>query len=494
MLSSADRYFSVLLNLVTLLVTARLLTPAEFGIAVIGLSVLGIADIIRDFGGVAYLVQVDTVTPQRVQTVFTVTFLLTLPFIGLVLFLAKPIADFYGSPGLQLFLQIASLCFLLGPFIAPANALLRREFAFGKLAVMNGASVVLNATVTIVLAMLGFSYMCFVWGGLASGLLYFVACLIWGPKIKIYRFALDEWRHVTAFGVYDSAKNMLHYAYETAPYLAFGKTLGPDGLGLFQRALSISRLPEKTLLAGLAPVILPALSQLAREGRDLKAGFLSSIEHVTALLWPTLLVIAILAKPLVVLLLGKQWLEAVPIVQIIAIASLFWLPSSIANAVQVAAGGVRDTFILALVAIPIAVAIQIFASTFGLTAAALSLFIAIPFFLIATFIAVRWRVPFTWRELGSAVKRSAVLALVSAVGPAIVAISSGGTHEISIAGGILGFVLAAIGWFTGLRIARHPMFDEVARAVDFAFAFLTSALGSKAAVGDERRRWLPWVR
>jgi O-antigen/teichoic acid export membrane protein len=284
MLSSADRYFSVLLNLVTLLVTARLLTPAEFGIAVIGLSVLGIADIIRDFGGVAYLVQVDTVTPQRVQTVFTVTFLLTLPFIGLVLFLAKPIADFYGSPGLQLFLQIASLCFLLGPFIAPANALLRREFAFGKLAVMNGASVVLNATVTIVLAMLGFSYMCFVWGGLASGLLYFVACLIWGPKIKIYRFALDEWRHVTAFGVYDSAKNMLHYAYETAPYLAFGKTLGPDGLGLFQRALSISRLPEKTLLAGLAPVILPALSQLAREGRDLKAGFLSSIEHVTALL------------------------------------------------------------------------------------------------------------------------------------------------------------------------------------------------------------------
>jgi uncharacterized membrane protein AbrB (regulator of aidB expression) len=86
------------------------------------------------------------------------------------------------------------------------------------------------------------------------------------------------------------------------------------------------------------------------------------------------------------------------------------------------------------------------------------------------------------------------LALVSAVGPAIVAISSGGTHEISIAGGILGFVLAAIGWFTGLRIARHPMFDEVARAVDFAFAFLTSALGSKAAVGDERRRWLPWVR
>lgn len=484
-LASVDSYFTVVLNFVTLMVTARLLTPAEFGVAVIGMSVLGLAETLQDFGGTNYIVQVKDLTPERVQAVFTITFLLTVPFSLFLFLMAGSIAEFYDTPRLKDFLHITSVCFLLGPFVGPAYAVMRRNFEFGKLAVLNGASVIVNTALTIILALLGFSYMSFAWASLAAGIVYLAACWWWGPQSRIYRFTLTEWREISAYGIYDSLKKLLQYASDAVPLLAFGKTLGADGVGLYQRAFSISRVPEKTMLAGLGPVLLPALSRHAREGRDMKAGFLSSIEHVTAFFWPALLGIIILAKPIVEILLGHQWGEAVPLVQIIAAAFLLQLPSSIVNSVQIAAGAIRDTFILALVTIPAAVALQIFASTYGLEMAAASLLLTSPLCCIASIVMVRWRVPFTWSELWTPLWRSAIVALFSAIGPVAVAILSGGTHEVTIAGGVIGFVTSPIGWLLGLRVVGHPILHEVTRAFSYVRGVL---LGNASSASDSESK------
>lgn len=480
--ASADRYFAVVLNFATLMVTARLLTPAEFGIAVLGLSVLGLADSLQDFGGTNYIVQVKNLTPERLQAAFTITFVLTVPLAVILFASAGSIASFYDTPRLKDFLQLTSLCFLLGPFVGPAYAVMRRNFEFSKLAVLNGVSAIVNATLTITLAFLGFSYMSFAWATLAAGIVYCALCWWWGPQCRIYRLTLTDWRDICAYGVYDSLKKLLQYAADAVPLLAFGKTLGTDGVGLYQRAMSISRVPEKTMLAGLGPVLLPTLSQHAREGREMKAGFLNSVEHVTAFFWPALLGIVILANPIVEILLGHQWGQAVPLVQIIAAAFLLQLPASIVNSVQIAAGAIRDTFVLALVTIPPAVALQVFASTYGLEMAAASLLITSPLCGIVSIVMMRWRVPFTWSELWAPVWRSGIVAIFSAIGPAAVAIYAGGTHQVTIAGGVLGFITSPIGWLVGMRLVNHPIFDEVTRAV----AYVRGALFGNASDAPDR--------
>ncbi|MBX3510767.1 MAG: oligosaccharide flippase family protein, partial [Hyphomonadaceae bacterium] len=84
-LSTADKLFSMVVRFGTLIVTARLMTPQEIGIAVLGTVVLGVAGVIREFGGAPYLIQADEVTPERVRTVFTAQFLFTLP-LALIVF------------------------------------------------------------------------------------------------------------------------------------------------------------------------------------------------------------------------------------------------------------------------------------------------------------------------------------------------------------------------------------------------------------------------
>ncbi len=485
-LASADRYLIVLLNFATLLITARLLTPAEFGIAVLGLAALGAVNIVRDFGGTAYIVQVDNPTPERVQTVFTVTSILTLPFVVLMYLGADWIAEFYGEPGLVGFLQLTIICFLFGPFIAPIYALLRREMAFDRIMLMSAICAVVNTVATIALVLLGFSYMSFAWAGLASAATYLVLCNVWGPKFKVYRFSLSEWRQVMSYGAYESSKSMLYYLWDVLPLLAFGKTLGAAGVGLYQRAVSISRLPEKTILAGLAPVLLPALSRHAREGRDLKIGYLKSLEHLSAVLWPIFLFVILFAHPIVLLLLGHQWLETVPLVQIIAVAMLFWLPPSLPDSTLIAAGAIRQNFLLALTTIPVAVAIQIYMSQYGLRAATLSLLFTIPMWALASLYVVRKVVPFTFGELWEALRRSAIVALMSCVGPAAVAIWVGGGDHITLFAGVLGGATALGGWLAGLWLTGHSLLGEVRHVTDFLTNTVSTRIFAKSSTDGSK--------
>lgn len=465
LLSTADKLFATLVKFGTLIVTARLLTPEQIGVSVLGMAVLGVAGVIREFGGASYLIQVDEPTPERVRTVFTIQMLFTLPLALGCFFIAAPAAQFYQTPGLRDFLWVTALCFVLGPFVSPIYALLSRRMAFAEIAILNITGSVTYAGFTIGLALAGFGFMSFAWASLISALMGFALSLYWHPKFAMYRVAFHDWRAVVDFGFADSVRNLMYYLLDSVPLMAFGRTLGTEAVGLFQRAVTLSALPTTTLLAGLAPVLLPAFANHAREKRALKDAYLHSLSLITSILWPVTLWIIILAQPVVLVLLGEQWLPLVPLVQIIGTAYLIWFPVYVTNPILIAAGGIRDTLALALITIPLMILTQSIASIWGLYAAVWSLFVTIPWYVFFAVYMVKRRVPFTWNELGSVLARSAAVALVSATAPALIVMAWGGPMNISIVGGVIAGGVAVMGWFAGLHLLRHPMLEEVQSAL-----------------------------
>lgn len=465
-LSSIERYGVLLMGLATTFVTARLLTPADFGIAIIGMAIFGLIDIFRDFGGGTYIIQIDETTPARVQTVFTVTLLLALPLFVFLFFFSAEIASFYGSPGLQSYLHVSAWCLLLSSFSSPAYALLCRNLQFGKLTMLSLTSTTLNSLLTIALALMGFSYMSYAWGQLLASVVYFGLCVAWGPKFPIYRFSLTEWRRVTSYGIYDSARALLNHLGDAAPFLAFGKTIGTEALGLYQRSLTVSRLPERTVLAGITPVLQPAFSKHAREGQNLSRSFLLGVEHVTVLLWPALIGIVLLAHPLVMILLGPQWTATVPIVQIMATSFLVWFPMNLPRPALVAVGAVRDTALIALLTVPVMVGVQIAASFHGLTAIAWSFFAANIYAVLVSMYFVRRNILLPWGALLRAMRKSAIVTVISAVPSLFMVIWMGGTEHLTIADGIGTAMMSAAWWFLAIHWASHPIKNEIARAIE----------------------------
>lgn len=463
LLSSADRFFGTFVKFATLIVTARLLTPTEIGVAVLGMAVLGLASAIREFGGSSYIIQVNDPTPRRVQTVFTIQMMFTLPLAALTALAAEPVARFYDTPGLREFLWVTAACFMFGPFTTPIYALLGRRMAFGALAVLNVVNSSTYGIATVGLVLLGFSYMSFAWATLLAAALTLALSLFWHPKFAIFRATFEDWREVCAFGFADSMRNTMYFLLDNVPLLAFGRTLSAEAVGLYQRAVALAALPTTVLLAGLAPVLLPAFANDARENRALKNSYLNSLGLTTALLWPATIWIIILAKPIVLVLLGDQWLAMVPLVQIIGAAYLIWFPVYVTNPILIAAGGIRDTLTLTLLTIPVMVAIQSVASMWGLQAAVWSLFVTIPWYVFFAVWMVKRRIPFAWGELGAVLGRSATAALLSAIAPLLVVMLLGGPYGVGIAGGVFAGMLGVASWFVALGVTRHPMGDEVRR-------------------------------
>jgi len=458
--ASGGRYLVMVVNLASATVLSRLLTPAEFGVSVLGASLLGVAEAVRELGSVAYLVQQKDLTHRKIRTVFTISLIVTLIMTIVLLILSQSLARFYRIPGLARYIEIIAISYAVAPFAHPIYAMLSRDMEFDKLAVLDTLTMLVNTLASVVLVLVGFSYLGIAWATVISAATWTLLGLYVRRDFSVYCPSLAEWRSVLAFGAYGSATAVLYRFSESLFSLILGKLLDARAVGLFQRAVMLSQFPEKVILAGIGTVALPAFSEHARHGGALKSAYLGALEHVTAVQWPALILLAIMANPIVSLLFGPQWRDTIPIVQVFAVALIFNFPTTLNYPVQVAVGAIRHTVPLAFAQTTVSLIILTFAARYGIRAVALSTFITIPFNVGLSVFVVRSHVPFTWREFARATVKSGVVAGLSAVGPLVV-VAFLGTVGSPILPITVGIGLGGVGWLAGLWLTGHPLFREV---------------------------------
>jgi O-antigen/teichoic acid export membrane protein len=361
--------------------------------------------------------------------------------------------------------------------------LLRRNLAFGSLAVINTASAAVVALATIVLALAGFSYMSVAWATLAGAGTTTVLAFYFRPDLSILCPAFRSWSNVLRFGGYQGASHVINRTYEALPQLVLGHLLPHAAVGLYNRAVLVSDIPDKMLLASVSYVAFPALAAETRRGRSLKEPYLRALGYITVLFWPALVVLGILAYPAVLILLGDQWLTVVPLLQVMAIAGLAWFPVMLTGPVLMAVGANRDRVLAVLVTRAVAGITLCGAAYFGVMAMALSRLAILPFQMIVSLWFVRRRVAFLWRDLWAALWKSAVVTASSAAGPiCVVALSDSGI-EVGMAETAIAVVLAAAGWLAGVLAIRHPVLLELCQGID---ALLATSLGQRF-FGPRRR-------
>ena len=463
-----ERYVALLLNFLLFVLLSRLLTPAEIGIIQLGAIVTILADTVRDVGIGAYLVQKRELSAADVRTAFTFALLFSAVAAALVFTYAGSIAGFYDEPALQTFLRVIAPTFLLTPFSGIPFALMQREMAFGNIASIHVAGWLLNFASITVLALLGFSYMSVAWAAWVLSTAFVVLGLRVRPDLSPFRITFRGWRSVLSFSRYSAVPQFLHRTYDFLPSLVVGRLISIEALGLFDRAAKMSELPQKIGTIGVQAVALPGFANEVRSGHSLKQAYLTAIEHVTAVQWPGCLLLVLLAGPIVQILLGPRWAAVVDLVRIIAVALLANFSQALTGAVLVAAGHVRDTMLIALLALPVMALLFVMASLQGLFVAAASL-IAIGLLraLISNAFVCR-RLAISRNEIAGPLLRSlAVTAMAMAAPLAIVALNGFDLH-FGIAVAILIGAVTVPGWLAGLWVTRHAFGPEILRALHHA--------------------------
>lgn len=466
-----ERYFAFAAQVAVTIVVSRILTPPEIGVWGIALAATTLLLSLREFATDTFLIQRPGLGREETQAAFTVMLAASLLIFGVLSLLAPWFGHFYRERGVALVLQVVAVAILLDVIGAPLIALMRRKMAFRDVAIVSIVRSAASACATIGLAALGFSYMSFAWGWLAAAFFSNSVAIYLMPDLWVYRARLRGWREMLRFGGYNGANVLLYRVYETLPAFSLGRMLSLEAVGIYNRAVIVCQLPNNIVLGGVGSVILPALSAEVRAGNSLRDSYLRAVSLITALQWPALVILAVLARGLVSIVLGEQWLEAVPIIQIMAIAALPSVATELAFPVLVAVGAMRDLLRRALIVWPISAALIAGTSCFGLTAVALSFLVIFPLQAWVSLHFVRRHVAFGWRDLGSACWRSAVITVASAAAPLAIMAYWGFHASVPIPVVLLAIALAVAGWLAGARCAQHELLDELARAGNFGKRF-----------------------
>ncbi|WP_167858481.1 oligosaccharide flippase family protein [Methylobacterium nonmethylotrophicum] len=461
LLVSGERYLVLSITLCQTALVSRLLTPEEVGLSLIGVALVQVIDGMRDFGTTNYIIHDPTASDRSARTAFTVLFGLSLLLaVGLVAS-AGIWAQAYGQPLLAPYLRVLSLSFLLVPFSGPLMALMRRDFQFAALVAVNVGTCLTYALVLVALALLGFGAMSFAWAAVAAATASVALSLAGRPQPGIYRPCLTGWRTALAIGGCSSATTLLNRAYDLLPIFLLGRAGGADLVGLYGRAQVVSQLPDKLILGSLASVILPMFAADRRDGRCLAPSYLASIGNITVVLWPVALLMALIAQPVVLVLLGPQWLAGVPVVQVLSLASMLSFPAMLTYPVLLASGGLRDTLTASLISLPpSAVAIALAASG-GPLAVAATQFVTVPLQVAVALAFIRRRVPFSLGDLAAAVRISALVTVATALPPLAVIALAGQGFALSVPQGIVAGIGGSAAWLAAMLSLDHPVAGHV---------------------------------
>ena len=476
--SAVERYGNIFFFLFSTAVLARLLTPEEFGIfAVVNALTAVLTASFQEFGGANYLIQKQSLSEHDIRTAFTITFGISF-LIGATLFsLRDELAWFFSQNGLKVGLAVSSLNLLVSPFLATVSALHRRNMAFETLARCNLIGSFFTAVISISLAALGYSFLAPILGTIAGNIVAATLLISSDRRLRIFRPSFAGHREVMHFGFYSSCVAIINVLYNFAPQLFLGRILDFTAVGLYSRAVSITQLFDRMVLQVFNPIIMPAVFTQTRAGGDLRRIYLDAIELITAVQWPFLLFLTLMANSIILIWLGPTWIEIVPLVRVLCVASLWSFAACLTFPILVATGHVRDALVSSLISLPPSLLVLFISSFFGVQAVAVSALLTLPFQAIVALHFVCRHLAMGPADLIRAMLRSGVVSVCSAAsGLACIAI-----FELNPIGPIVGLLFASVsagvGWWIGLVITKHPLLAHIptpAGAMFFALRLSTT--------------------
>ena len=263
-----------LLNLASIMVMARLLTPRDFGLYAMVTTVTGFLWMFQDAGLSTATVQREKITHAQVSNLYRVNFGVGGVTSLLVAALAPVVAWFYREPRLVGVTLVLSGTFLLASSAVQHIAPLNRQMRFGVIAMINIVSPLAGYLTGVGMALLGYGYWALVGASVTQVALKLVlAWLISGWRPKLPSRKTQTWNMLT-FGANITAGSLIYSLARGADTLLIGRFFGAAAVGLYSRAAILLIRPLEQFTIPINAVLIPALSRIQTEPERYRRTFL----------------------------------------------------------------------------------------------------------------------------------------------------------------------------------------------------------------------------
>lgn len=323
---------------------ARLLLPSDYGILALVVIFITIANVFIQSGLGTSLIQKKVVDEVDLSSVFYISLGIAV-VLYLVLYLFAPaIASFYDNSTLIPVLRVLALTLFPGAFNSIQNAIISRNMQFRRLFYSSVGAGIVSGIVGITMAYKGYGIWALVFQQLTSQvcitlILWFT--VRWRPTLQ---FSLSKVKVLFSFGWKLLISSLLDTTYRELRSLIIGKMYSPAMLGYYNRGQQFPQLIIANINGTIQSVMFPALAAQQDYAERVKSMVRRSIVTSSFIVFPLMVGLAVVAEPLVIVLLTDKWLPSVPFLQIFCASFALW-PIHTANLQAINAMGRSDIFL-----------------------------------------------------------------------------------------------------------------------------------------------------
>lgn len=312
--STMTEFFAKLVTPVTSILLARLLTPADFGIMVTAIMVIGFAEIFTDAGFQKYLIQRSFDSQKALHDATNVAFISNL-FLSVTIWIViicfcQPIAELVGNKGRGDVIAISCFCIPLSAFSSIQMALFKRALNFKLLFWVRSIGVFIPLIITIPLALITRSYWSLIIGMIAlqvSNAIILTFKSEWKPKLW-YNWKL--FKNMFSFSAWSMLETLSIWLTSYCDIFIVGTILNDYYLGIYRTSMTTVGQIMGIISAATTPVLYSSLSKVQNDDSQFARILFRFQRTISIILMPMSIGIFIFRNLITEILLGSQWHEA----------------------------------------------------------------------------------------------------------------------------------------------------------------------------------------
>jgi lipopolysaccharide exporter len=306
------------LGLLSTMILARLLSPADFGLIALAMSVIALLEALTSFGFETPLIHKQDATRDDFDSAWTLNILLAaVVCLGIVL-VAPLAASFYVEPRIETILYWVAAGHFCLAFQNIGTVKFRKQLNFSRDFSLQVAQKIAMLAVTIPLAFAMRSYWALVAGMVAGNVAAVGVSYLFLPYRP--RFCLGSWRELFSYSKWLQVNSVFRYLRDRGSTIVMGRLLDAPAVGIFSLANEIASLPATALVQPLNRAMLPGYVRLSSDAERLRDGYKSILGLIALVTVPATVGVASVAALIVPVALGTKWQATVPLLTLLALS------------------------------------------------------------------------------------------------------------------------------------------------------------------------------
>jgi O-antigen/teichoic acid export membrane protein len=421
--TAISKYAGMVISLIVTAILARLISPSDFGIVAIATVIITFFGMFSDLGIAPAIVQNKQLSETELADIFSFTVWIGI-FISLCFFFVSwLIASYYGTPVLIGICQLLSIDLLFAAFNIVPYALLLKNQEFKFLASRNLIVQTIGGGISILAALNGAGLYALIINPIFSSVVLFYISFRKYPQKFKKGFHMDSIRKIYTFSSYQFLFNLINYFSRNLDKLMIGRYLSLSALGYYEKSYRLMMLPLQNITHVVTPAMHPVFSELQNDLRELSGSYLRVVRLLAFIGFPGSVFLWFASNELIILIFGNQWGQSVPVFQILSLTVGIQIILSTSGSIFQAANDTKNLFISGLLSAILTIS-AMFAGIFifkKLEAVAWGLFISFLFNFIQCFVLMfkitfrQKMLPF-WKQIGSPLILSVILAILFFIG------------------------------------------------------------------------------